>query len=150
MYTPEVPNGTRSDSVTTVTSAAILVPDNRRPAFLPKVFGRKFVLCEATVFSLMSQLSPDYSGGFWDFLELSGGGAYMRPTGRDQFLIRSENGYEGCVSADAAGIIVCLYAFSHLSFDPSLDTDRLSDGYHALREFAMDHAEAGSIMAATD
>jgi Antirestriction protein len=59
------------------------------------------------------------------------------------------NGFEGSLSADAAGITVCLFAFSHLSFQqPSEDV--FSRHFYALREFALDHQEAPGIFAAID
>jgi len=58
-------------------------------------------------------------------------------------------GFEGTLSADAAGITVCLFTFSHLSFQqPSEDV--FSRHFYALREFALDHKEVGSIFAAID
>jgi hypothetical protein len=63
------------------------------------------------------RLTPKYSGGYWRFLELGNGGFYMAPQARGRFEIRMEgNGFEGEMSADAAGITACLFVFSHLSF----------------------------------
>ena len=59
------------------------------------------------------------------------------------------NDYEGVMSADAAGITVCLFACSHLSFRYSED-DVFGDHFHLLREFAAQHAEASAIFAAID
>jgi len=59
------------------------------------------------------------------------------------------NGYEGLLSADAAGITVCLFACSHLSFYDSRD-DLFAERFHQLREFALQHAEAAQILAAID
>jgi len=85
--------------------------------------------------------SPNY--------ELSNGGFYMAPNvGPVKFSVHS-NGFEGTLSADAAGITVCLFAFSHLSFRlPTLEV--LSRHFYALREFAMDHKEAQLIFSAID
>ena len=49
------------------------------------------------------------------------------------------------MSADAAGITVCLFALSHLSFEYT--TDIFSRHYHWLLEYAKDHAEARAIFA---
>ncbi len=65
------------------------------------------------------------------------------------FSVSSDNGYEGTMSADALGITACLYAYSHLSFDPKL-TEICAEHYHLLREFMLDHDEARSILAAID
>ncbi len=58
------------------------------------------------------------------------------------------NGYEGRMSADAAGITVCLFAFSLLSFERQGDV--YSRHFHWLRDFALGHVEAGEIFAAID
>jgi hypothetical protein len=59
------------------------------------------------------------------------------------------NPAEGTLSADAAGITVCLFTFSHLSFQQPAE-DVFSRHFYALREFALDHKEAGLIFAAID
>ena len=65
-----------------------------------------------------------------------------------EFSVHS-NGFEGSLSADAAGITVCLFTFSHLSFQQPSD-DVFSRHFYALREFALNHKEAASIFAAID
>jgi len=58
------------------------------------------------------------------------------------------NGFKGEVSADAAGIIACLMAFSHLSFQTG--DDRIIEAFHNLREFVSTHREARLIFLAID
>ena len=58
------------------------------------------------------------------------------------------NGFEGSMSADAAGITACLFALSHLSFQ--IQHESIAEHYHQLRDFALDHAEASAILAAID
>jgi hypothetical protein len=58
------------------------------------------------------------------------------------------NGYDGRMSADAAGIVACLFALSHLSF--RIPSEMLSRHFHQLLEFAAEHREASAIIAATD
>lgn len=130
---------------------ATLVPDNRRTEFLPRLFGhRLLIIGEYAVFSFMERLSPtDYGGGIWDFYELAGQPLYMAPTSKPHFRLSWEgNGYEGEVSAGAAGIIATLFAFSHLSF--SFDSDELADGFARLYAYATDHPEAREILRAID
>ncbi len=59
------------------------------------------------------------------------------------------NGYRGEMTAEAAGITVCLFAFSHLSF-AYLQTEVFARHFHWLREFALGHSEARQIFAAID
>lgn len=130
---------------------ATLVPEERRMDFLPRLFGRRLLIIgEHTVFSLMERLSPaDYGGGLWDFYELAGEPLYMAPTSKPRFRLSWEgNGYEGEVSAGAAGIIATLFAFSHLSFRHG--DDALADGFARLHAYAADHPEASDIFQAID
>ena len=120
-------------------------------AFLPRLFGpRLFLIGEHTVFGFMERLSPaDYNGGLWDFYALEGEPLYLAPTSRSRFHLSWDgNGYEGEVSADAAGIIATLFAFSHLSF--SHDAEALTDGFARLYAYAAEHPEGREIFQAID
>ena len=129
--------------------AASLVVDAERLLVLPRHFGSHLLEAETTIFAWLRELSADYPGGYWHFYELSNGGFYMAPEVSESLRIEVlGNGYRGRMSADAAGITACLFAYSHLSF-------RFRDGpfgnhYAWLLDFAADHAEARSILAAVD
>ncbi len=127
-----------------------LVAEEQRTDVTADRFGVYFPLqLEPFVFSMASRLSEDYGGGYWEFYTLRNGGFYMAPdSGR--FQVTSENGWEGCMSADAFGITTCLFAYSNLSFGSGQFAETCADQYHLLREYMMDHAEAGAILAATD
>ncbi len=131
-------------------NAAALVPETRRSAFLPKLFGKRLVLIgENTVYNFMGWLCPDYLGGFWNFYEHADKPLYLAPTSALRYrIICRTNGYDDEVSADAGGIIATLFAFSHLSF--RYRVEELSEGFHRLRDFAGDHPEAAQIFAAID
>jgi hypothetical protein len=58
-------------------------------------------------------------------------------------------GYDGEMSADAAGITVCLFACSLLSFEYR-GTEVFARHFHGLREFALEHPESTQIFAAID
>lgn len=132
---------------------ATLVAPSDRGATLPKLFGAQGqIVFENFVYDLMAAQAVGYNGGFWDFLKLSNAGFYMRPqppkaTGKWRFCVRG-NGYEGDLTADAAGIVVCMAAYSHLSF--RYPRFVFGDHFHLLRAFALDHPEAGEIIAALD
>lgn len=135
----------------TTTRVATLVPEARREMFLPGLFGlQHLILAENAVYNFMTLLSPhDYGGGFWDFYEYEGKPLYLVPTSRPRYRINVEtNGYEGEVSADAAGIVATLFTFSHLSF--KYRSDLLADGYERLYAFAAEHPEASEIFQAID
>ena len=95
-------------------------------------------------------MSADYDGGVWEFYALSNGGFYMAPQTDEPFDVRAQNGFEGRLSACAFGMTVCLYAFSHLSFEGDSTAAAFAEQYHLLREHMLDHPEAQSILAAID
>src|ERR1700693_2730430 len=114
---------------------AYLVLEDARIATLPRHFGARMMTVEQGVYNFMREFVAEYKGAFWDFYELSNGGFYMAP-GSDpaQFSVHT-NGVEGTLSADAAGITVCLFTFSHLSFQQT-SQDVFGRHFYALREFA--------------
>lgn len=128
------------------------VPENERLEHIAHTFGNRFGLqLEPHIFVLTAELAPTYNGGYWEFYALSNGGFYMAPSSDDDFAVICENGFVGTLSSDALGITACLYAYSHLSFSGNEDLARMcAEHYHLLREFMMDHSEAGAILKATD
>ena len=130
---------------------ATIVPEGRRQEFFPTLFGRSLlIVAENAVYSLMERLSPlDYGGGFWDFYEHEGKPLFLAPQSKSRFRITGEiTGFQGEVSAEAAGIIATLFAFSHLSFQ--YQSERLTEGYGRLYAYSADHAEAAEIFQAID
>ena len=128
-----------------------LVAEEDRISHTAKLFGLNFPMSlEPAIFNVASNLSCDYGGGFWEFYELSNGGFYMAPASDKQFRVSCENGFEGRMSADAFGIVCCLYAYSHLSFREDAFAQTCAEHFHLLREFALDHAETGGITRAID
>ena len=128
---------------------ALQVSEERRIHTLPKHFGRCMLQVERSVYVFMRELASQYAGGYWHYFELSNGGFYMAPQTEETFEVLVEgNGFHGALSADAAGIAACLFAYSHLSF--RIRDEPLSDHYHSLREFAYGHREASLIFAAID
>ena len=137
------------DAVELAPVSARRVEDSRRLKMLPGYFGARMVRFENAVYGFMREFAEDYRGGLWHFYELSNGGFYMAPEADSFRIVVESNGYEGLMSADAAGITVCLFAYSHLSFqDPGAGL--LGHHFYRLREFAVDHPEAAQIVAAID
>jgi hypothetical protein len=129
---------------------AALVSDANRLNFLPRHFGRQMMAVEQEIFTQMRELCEDYNGGYFQFYDLSNGGCFIALETSEPLKIAVDgNGYEGTMSAEAAGITATLFALSALSFRFS-HIERLVERYHQLREFAGDHAEAGAIFAAID
>lgn len=130
---------------------ATIVPDERRLEFLPNLFGRSpLIVAENAVYGFLERLSPlDYGGGFWDFYEYDGEPLFLAPKSKSRFRITGDiTGFQGEVSAEAAGIIATMFAFSHLSFQ--FQSERLSEGYGRLYVYSADHPEAAEIFQAID
>ena len=129
-----------------------LVIAQKRTSHTARLFGLNFPMrLEPVVYTITDRIAEDYQGGFWDFWELSNGGFYMSPRSDKRFNVSCDNGYDGAMSSDALGITVCLYAYSNLSFGTeSQFTQTCAQQYHRLRDYALDHDEAGAIFRAVD
>lgn len=128
---------------------AHLVGDGERMNFLPKHFGRSFLQGEMAVYQTMDMLCSSYSGGFWDFIELSNGGFYLRLQSKGPLAIRvpTGNDFASELSPDGAGIVVTLFALNQLIWS---GMEELSDAYYLLRDFARQHEERAKIFSAID
>lgn len=129
---------------------ATLVPDHQRLDFLPRHFGRHMLTFEQYLYSRLSELSRDYTGGWWKFFTLDNGGCYCAPATPEVLrIVVHSNDFEGTLSADAAGITVTLFSLSELAFRFPL-VEVFSTRFHQLRDFAGEHAEARLIFRAID
>jgi hypothetical protein len=125
------------------------VSEAKRIEALPKHFGNRALKVESYIFRYLHELAPAYQGGFWNFHELSNGGFYMAPAGGPLRIEVLGNGFEGTLGAEAAGITVCLFAYSHLSFKYP-EEESFARHFHALREYALSHEEQRAIFEAID
>lgn len=73
----------------------------------------------------------------------------MTPPDQTYRLTVRSNRYAGEMTADAAAITACLFAYSQLSFEYR-GTDVFARHFHGLRDFALEHAESAQIFAAID
>ena len=135
-------------AMTTITKIA--VPTQGRPAFLPRHVGMPTtMLIEASIYTQLSRLCPAYQGGLWDFYDLTNGGCFMAPHTEETLrLANAMNDSDATISAEAAGIVACLYTFSHLAFRPGMA--HIGEHFHWLREFALEHPESAAILALID
>ena len=128
-----------------------LVAEDQRLVVAERLFGMAFPLqLEPVVYGITDRMAQEYTGGYWDFWTLSNGGFYMAPADDRIFHVKCQNMYEGDLSADALGIVACLYAYSNLSFSLSDISREYARHYHLLREYSMEHAEVREILGATD
>lgn len=117
--------------------------------FLPTHCGEFYTSFELGVYRVMDLACPDYEGGFWDFFETSNGSffiAWDRESSVQMWW--RDNHFHGDMSTEAAGIAVSLMVLSDLAF--SCDAERFSDKFHQLREYALEHKEAGLILGFID
>lgn len=137
-------------SNTTITRK--LVASNQRINHTANIFGIHFPLrLEPAIYRIAEMIAPEYSGGYWDFYALNNGGFYMAPNSDKPFQVICDNGFEGKLSADALGITVCLYAYSHLSFSDNQELAEVcARQYHWLRDYMLQHEEARGILGAVD
>ena len=125
-----------------------LVPNDQRLQQANALFGSNFPMqLEPLIYNLASNMSDDYSGGYWEFFIITNDGFYMAPGSGGPYRVSCVNGYEGKLSADAFGITVCLYAYSLLSFEKA---QIYAQHYHKLRDYMLDHEEAECILRAID
>lgn len=129
---------------------ATLVDQDKRLSVLPDMFGfQQMLRAEALAFAYMTKLSIDYTGGYWHYYKLDNGGFYMAPAmDTPMRLSWNGNGFEGTMSADAAGIVATLFMIGQLCQE--LQTDAMAELYHALLDFATEHAEQAAILNAID
>ncbi|WP_434583648.1 antirestriction protein [Klebsiella sp. R390] len=132
-----------------------LVADENRSDFWPQNFGSipQWITLEPHIFAWMDRLCTDYSGGIWRFYTLSNGGAFMAPETDDDndekwMLFNSMNGNGAEMSANAAGVAVCLIAYSHHAC--RTEYYAMSEHYYRLRDYAIRHAECHAIMCIID
>lgn len=129
------------------------VPDEQRAAFWPQQFGSipQWITLEPHIFGWMDRFCRDYSGGIWNFFTLSNGGAFMAPENENDekwTLFNSMNGNGGEMSAEAAGIAVCLIAYSHHAC--RTECDAMTEHYYRLRDYALLHPDCHAIMRIID
>jgi hypothetical protein len=81
------------------------VAKGERLQILPRRFGRYMLTVEHAIYRFMGELSVQYQGGYWRYVELSNGGFYMAPAQEEKLDVGvATNGFGGEMSADAAGI----------------------------------------------
>lgn len=124
------------------------VAETERMKVMPALFGIRFAQVEQTVYQFMDRLCSTYREGQWELYTLSNSSFYMAPHKPDKLLIQWDgNGFTGEMSADAAGIVACLFTYSALSFQ---GCETCGDMYHLLLDYAEQHPEASLIFSAID
>ena len=87
----------------------------------------------------------------WSFYTLSNGGAFMAPDADSDdkwHLFNSMNGNGAQMSAEAAGIAICLIEYSHHAC--RTECDAMTEHYYRLRDYALQHPESSAILRIID
>jgi hypothetical protein len=137
------------DSQTSVLpTRATLVAEGDRLGCLPRHFGSAMLSFETSVYQFMELLCKDYTGGYWDYYELSNGGFFMAPSSATEWFFVCPNRFEGSLSAVAAGIVACLYALGNLLDESSPDS--IIEQYYLMEDYARHLQEWPLIRRAID
>ncbi|BCA38778.1 Antirestriction protein [Kluyvera ascorbata] len=132
---------------------AHIVSDARRCHFWPQYFGDipQWVSLEPIIFGWMDRLCEHYNGGVWHFYTLSNGGAFMAPDTDEHetwTLFNAMNGNAADMGPEAAGICVCLLAYSHHAY--RTECEAMVTHYYRLRDYALHHPECSAILSIID
>lgn len=128
---------------------ARLMPNSKRPYFFRRHFRTQAATAEYGIYRVMDRLCPHYRGGYWEFYDLSNGGALLVPTVEARYTLAcAGNGYSGSLAPLATGIGVCAMAFSEMSF--WRDGQGFGAKYVRLRDFLVQQPEAGELLALLD
>ncbi|BBV78494.1 antirestriction protein [Klebsiella pneumoniae] len=105
---------------------------------------------EGDIFKLMEKMCEVYQGAFWEFSMLSNGGVFIWPNMLETSLrmFNPHNGNEAELSPEAAGIAVCLMAYSIWSF--KTESEVLVEYFYQLRDYAIQHPEQAQIFRMID
>lgn len=105
---------------------------------------------EGDIFNLMDKMCEVYHGAFWEFSMLSNGGAFIWPDMPEISLhmFNPHKGNEAGLSPEAAGIAVCLMAYSIWSF--KTESPVLVEYFYQLRDYAIQHPEQAQIFRLID
>lgn len=121
-----------------------LVKEEDRMDFLPKHLNNYFFMYENYVYDLMRHYCKDYTGGFWDFYELSNGGMYMSFDSNEPIrAVNYLNQFDDTMSPDAASIAINMFALYALIEKSQIE--HYSNLYYKLKDFGMEHKEADKI-----
>lgn len=132
---------------------AVRVSEEDRLGFLPVLFGVRWMIQgEVATFRWLSDLSSDYNGGYWHYYTLSNGGGFMSPAMPERLqLTVAGSWFDGELSADAAGIVVTVFALLQLAgAADGADHELLLRRHDQLLAYVLQHPERDSIRAAID
>ena len=128
-------------------------PDELRMDRITAMFGS--VPFDNAVFNVAEDLADNYNGGFWDYYEVDGEFLYMAPDQGSYEVTVPGNGFTGTLNEDAFGLVCTLMALGYYMawlYDTGDNEtgERMHDLFYRVREYALDHEKASTIMQAID
>ena len=131
-----------------IITATKVADKDRLNFWLRHVGVAKMLAFERHVYCWMRRLCPHYDGGYWKFYDLSNGGFYIAPADeKKMWLTWPGNYFNDEMSADAAGIVVTLYALNDFAEQIS---PAFGEKHRQLYDYIESHPEAQAIYAAID
>ena len=131
-----------------IITATKVADEDRLNFWLRYVGMAKMLAFERHVYCWMRRLCPHYDGGYWEFYDLSNGGFYIAPADeKKMWLTWPGNYFNDEMSADAAGIVVTLYALNDVAEQIS---PTFGEKHRQLYDYIESHPEAQAIYAAID
>lgn len=122
---------------------------SKRADFLAKESDGRFLEFEGLLFDLAAEHCRGYDGGYWEMNTVCNGSFFMSPTSQDYYNVTvADNWFDGQLSAEATGVFLTLLTYNRLAWKYRLDA--FINRFYALREFALQHAEAALILKAID
>ena len=120
-----------------------VISDREKMNFLPKKVGSGFWAFENILYQITANLSQDYTGGMWEFVELSNGGFYCRPDDDSLFHCVNMAGESADLKNDAVGIFATTAALAELSW--RFNDERILKNYDLLQQYIEEHAERQTL-----
>ncbi|MGP5477600.1 antirestriction protein [Pseudomonas helleri] len=137
------------DEKVTVSAVAI----DERQNFYHTYFGKYYNAGESLLYRHAGIYVKGYKGGNWNFYTLSNGGFFVAIDTKEQLhFVNADNYCSEHMSAEAVGITLTLFVLGRLlsARIPESESERFTNLYHKLRDFALEHTEAQSILTAID
>jgi antirestriction protein len=115
------------------------------------MFGDQFGLGVLSVDKWFRKIVEHVLSDF-KYCKLSNGGYFVAPKG-NSVQTEAPNDFAADMSCEGTGLVVCLYAYSHLAYEIRPQggwADHLTNQYFAPRCYAVDHPESAVILASVD
>ena len=134
------------------TIEATLVADSKRLDAIGKAFRNLGHIVESTSYGFCDSMIEGYRGGYWDYYQTGNDGFFAEQKSEELIRVSSANGHSFELSARAAGVVIWMFASSHVACSLAsrggvcvASLGLVSNNYHALREYSFGLEEAGLI-----